>query len=157
MQDSEKEADKCSRCEYASYGQKPEDMPTDVAGLGFRVWFTLLSAIVLGLAVNQPSRDSIISILIFVIPMMREYYGFRPKKRRRAALRMIQLGILWIIVALCALYIVEVFTLVERKIIVTDNFPVLSGCGFDFIVVWILLLVMALLTIADYFAYRPRR
>lgn len=80
MQDSEKEADKCSRCEYASYGQKPEDMPTDVAGLGFRVWFTLLSTIVLGLAVNQPSRDSIISILIFVIPMMREYYGFRPKK-----------------------------------------------------------------------------
>lgn len=83
--------------------------------------------------------------------------GLDQKKRRRAALRMIQLGILWIVVALCALYIVGVFTLVERKIIVTDNFPVLSGCGFDFIVVWILLLVMALLTIADYFAYRPRR
>ncbi|WP_318362384.1 hypothetical protein, partial [uncultured Agathobaculum sp.] len=37
------------------------------------------------------------------------------------------------------------------------SFLVFAGKSFDFIIVWCLLLIMATLTIADYFAYKPRK
>ncbi len=154
MADNEKQD--CENCPAYILMSKPDDTPTYVSGLGFRVWFSLVSVCALGLVVVPPTRDSVISILIFIIPMMREYYGFKPLERKRVLLRRCQLAVIWTVVTICGLQVIGVLELSGEKIVISQRFAILAGFSFKFVFVWGLLWVVFVLTIADYFVYRPK-
>ena len=155
-QDVKEKHKNCDGCPGMVLLSKPDDLPTKVSSLGFRVWFSLLSVLVLGMTVKSPTSDSIISVLIFIIPMMREYYGFIPNTPPRRILRRIELAIIWVTVAICVLYIVNILEISGAVLKVNDKFAVLSGESFSFIVVWFLLVATSILTVADYVAYKPK-
>lgn len=145
----------CETCSKISQlWEKPDDLRTAASGLGFRVWFTFASVFILGLVIGEPNQDSVISILIFLIPMMREYYGFKPRQNKRIWLRRVQLGVIWLCVGICGLQLAGVLELRESILIFSDRLPYISGMHFSFHIIWILLWLLFLFTIVDYFAYR---
>lgn len=155
MEEKEKQIS-CEKCQKLSrLWEKPDDLRTAAASLGFRVWFTFASVFVLGLVIGEPNHDSVISILIFLIPMMREYYSFKPRQISRIWLRRVQLGMIWLCVGICGLQVAGVLELNESNLIFSDRLPYISGIHFSFHIIWILLWVLFFLTIADYIAYRP--
>ncbi|MCB6366858.1 hypothetical protein LI291_11815 [Intestinibacillus massiliensis] len=155
-QDVKEKHKNCDGCPGMVLLSKPDDIPTKVSSLGFRVWFSLLSVLVLGMTVKNPTSDSVISVLIFIIPLMREYYGFIPSTRPRRILRRVELAIIWVIVSICGLSIVNILEISGANLKVSDRFAVLSGKSFSFIIVWILLIAISILTVADYVAYKPK-
>lgn len=157
MEVAEKQLE-CEKCQkMCELWKKPDDLCSVSSGLGFRVWFTFVSVAVLGLVIGEPNQDSIISILIFVIPIMREYYSFMPKQKKRKILRRIQLGVIWLVVGICALQIVRVLEIQGTKLVFSNRLPFISELSFPFSYIWIPLWILFTLTIADYVAYRPEK
>lgn len=156
MEETKEKRLECEKCQKISeMWEKPDDLLTTASGLGFRIWFSFICVSVLGLVIREPTKDSIISILIFLVPMMREYYGFKPKQKSRSILRIIQLAVIWLVVGICALQIAGVLEIQDATLGFSERLPFIHGICFPFSLIWIPLWALVALTIADYVAYRP--
>lgn len=137
-----------------------DDEPTKVAGLGFRVVYTLIAWILLGNNVVQ-GNGFFMSLILFAAPLFVDYVQFKPLDNNfRKWLKAIGMGIsiLWIIIGAIGLGDILNIQLVRgiNYIKVSDTFVVYKSGIFKFKYLWFGMGISSFLTIADLFAYQTK-
>ena len=86
----------CENCMVKAF-MNCNGKPTAVASLGFRIAFTLLSVLILGICPQGTSSSTLFSAyLMFSLPMLKEYLEFTPTDRLRKVIKGVE--IIWHVV-----------------------------------------------------------
>ncbi|MPM57142.1 hypothetical protein SDC9_103963 [bioreactor metagenome] len=136
------------------------DEPTRFNSPAVRVLINVLSAGILGINFSQITNGYFVTMLIFAIPILLDYFRFRPTVKLRRLIYNVGKALVIIVTLICLFGIVGVFTIESLDntphIMVRTDYVIASGFHFPAYVLWVLMTFNVLLSVIDTFFVRTK-
>lgn len=142
-----------SSSKNGSYLAQPQDKPTRVASLGWRILYTFISWLVLGEGI-LPGRGFFVSLILFIFPLLMDYLKFVPDTGFRSFLRYagIIISSVWLLIGIIGTF--GILSIVDSqhhlRIMIDQNYIVLGGASFPVSIIWWFIGINVVLTVVDW-------
>lgn len=131
------------------------DDPTRFNSPALRVLINLLSAGILGINFSQINDGYFVTMIIFALPILLDYFRFRPADKIRRWIYHVGKGIVIFVSLICLFGIVGVFEIVSLSgtpnIMVREGYVIASGLHVPAYLLWLLMALNVLLSAIDTF------
>lgn len=139
--------------EECPFAAAAKDKQTKAADLGWRCVLAFVSWIILGAGIVQ-GNGFFVSLVLFTIPLLKEYFSFAPQTTMRKIIK--RIGIIasgfWVLVGFFGLS--GILTVISGKdglyIRVSENFIDYKGQLFDLRIIWYTIAINVALTVVDW-------
>lgn len=137
-----------------------DDEPTRFNSPSLRVLINVLSAGILGINFSQITNGYFVTMMIFAIPILLDYFRFKPAVKLRRAIYHVGKALVILVTLICLFGIVGVLTIVSLDdtphIMVRADYVIASGFHFPAYILWVLMALNVLLSVIDTFFVRTR-
>ena len=132
-----------------------QDVPTKVAHLGWRFFYTLIAFLILGYGIS-PGSGFFISLSLFTSALLMEYLRFTPDTRWRKLIRnsgIFVFGIFLLIGIVGIIGILNVVTNGDLLLVVTSDNFIVRGPPVALSMIWYILGISIVITLCDWVIY----
>ncbi len=149
----------CSDGKMCKYLNDPDDVPTKVASLGFRVITTLISCICAGNTI-QYGKSFFTSMFLFSLPLYVDYLRFKPRVHWRELIRKAGATVSFIELLISFIGFNGILEILYKDnyvgLQISNKYVVLQGCNINVKFVWSLLGISVLISALDWVACKRK-